>query len=73
MLKDITENDIVLIPFYPEMDRDSDASTNNMTPMLVELHPKNYQANLYMKAGDRITTTSTTVGNTPTPTEETGK
>ena len=41
--------------------------------MLVELHPKNYQATLYMKAGDRITESTTNNGETPTPTEQTGK
>ena len=40
--------------------------------MLVELRPKKYQATLYMKAGDRITTT-TGGGETPNPTEQTGK
>ena len=40
--------------------------------MLVELHPKSYQATLYMKAGDRITQT-TTGGETPDATAETGK
>jgi len=42
--------------------------------MLVELRPKTYPytATLYMKAGDRITTT-TAGGDTPSPVEATGK
>ena len=42
--------------------------------MLVELHAKTHTATLYMKMGDRITTTTTgTGGETPSPTEYTGK
>ena len=40
--------------------------------MLVELRPATYTATLFMKAGDRITTT-TAGGETPNPTELTGK
>ena len=40
--------------------------------MLVELHPKDYHATLYMKAGDRISTT-TAGAETPSPSEITGK
>ena len=60
---------MVLIPFFPET---SAESTFEQTPMLVELRPKTYTATLYMKAGDRITAT-TTGGETPNPTEQTGK
>ena len=69
IIKDITENDIVLIPYYPER---TSASDMQQTPMLVELCYKKLQATLYMKAGDRITQT-TMGGDTPTPTEQTGK
>ena len=42
--------------------------------MLVELIPKTHTATLYMKAGDRITTTTTgTTSATPGATENTGK
>lgn len=58
---------MVLIPFFPET---SAESTFEQTPMLVELRPKTYTATLYMKAGDRITAT-TTGGETPNPTEQT--
>lgn len=68
IIKDITDNDVVLIPFYPEATQQSEFE---QTPMLVELRPKTYTATLYMKVGDRITTT--TGGETPNPTEQTGK
>ena len=71
ILKDIIANEVVLIPFFPEP---SDQSEFQTTPMLVELHAKTHTATLYMKAGDRITTTTTgTGGDTPNPTEYTGK
>ena len=70
IIKDICDNEVVLIPYYPERTSSSDMQN---TPMLVELHPKNYQATLYMKAGDRITESTTNNGETPTPTEQTGK
>lgn len=71
ILLDIQANEVVLIPFYPEA---SDQSEFEQTPMLVELRPKSHTATLYMKAGDRITTTTTgTGGDTPSPTEYTGK
>ena len=43
------------------------------TPMLVELKPRMYAATLYMKSGDRITMTTIGGGETPNPTETTGK
>ena len=71
ILKDIHANEVVLIPFYPEA---SDQSEFEQTPMLVELRPKTHTATLYMKAGDRITTTTNgTAGQTPSPSENTGK
>lgn len=39
--------------------------------MLVELHPKEYSATLYTKAGDNVTVNSSMAGDTPTPTEST--
>ena len=69
IIKDITDNEVVLIPFYPEPTQESEIE---QTPMLVELRPKTFTATLYMKAGDRITTT-TAGGDTPNPTETTGK
>ena len=68
IIKDITDHEVVLIPFFPESTMESEIE---QTPMLVELRPKTYTATLYMKAGDRITTT--TGGETPNPTEATGK
>ena len=70
ILKDITEHEVVLIPFYPTGTVDD--SGIEQTPMLVELRPKEHEATLYMKSGDRITTT-TTGTETPNPTEHTGK
>ena len=39
--------------------------------MLVELHPKDLQATLYMKSGDRITTSTMGGEGTPSPAEKT--
>ena len=71
ILKDIIANEVVLIPFFPEPNDQSEFET---TPMLVELCARTYTATLYNKMGDRITTTTTgTGGETPNPTEYTGK
>ena len=70
IIKDICENEVVLIPYYPE--RTSETNVQ-FTPMLVELRPRTYQATLFTKAGDRITETTSNAGETPTPTEQTGK
>ena len=69
IIRDITDNEVVLIPYYPERKSGSEMQE---TPMLVELRPSSYQATLYMKAGDRITET-TSGGDTPTPIDQTGK
>jgi len=39
IIKDITDNEVVLIPYYPER---TSESAIYQTPMLVELRPKNY-------------------------------
>ena len=57
----------MLIPFYPDPTPEDGVE---QTPMLVELRPANYQATLFTKSGDRITTT-TAGGDTPTPCEMT--
>ena len=67
----MTNHEVVLIPYYPEVAA-ATAGDNLQTPMLVELHPKDYHATLYMKAGDRISTT-TAGAETPSPSEITGK
>ena len=75
ILNDINDHDLVLIPFYPEQSNADESEAGQHTPMLVELKPKIHQATLYMRAGDRITTTTQGSGNdeTPNPTETTGK
>ena len=50
ILKDIIENDVVLIPFYPEP---SDQVQFMTTPMLVELQAKTHSATLYERKRDR--------------------
>ena len=63
----------MLIPFFPSTPSGSVHPDDiEETPMLVELRPGNYQATLYMKNGDRITTT-TGGDDTPSPAEQTGK
>ena len=46
ILKDIAENDVVLIPFYPEVNNPNE-SESSQTAMLVELKPREYTATLY--------------------------
>ena len=72
ILKDITDNEVVLIPFYPEVNNPNE-SEPQQTAMLVELKPSSYQATLYMQAGNRLTQTTLGEGGTPNPTEQTGK
>ena len=70
MVQDVCQHDVVLIPYFPE--RDSATSDLQHTPMLVELRPREYQATLYTKAGDRVTSsTNREDGETPTPVEAT--
>lgn len=81
IIKDIVESDVVLIPYYPERQVPKRKGAMGMTPspdaeetpMLVELKPDQYAATLYMKSGDRITMTTMGGGDTPNPTETTGK
>ena len=69
IISNITEHEVILIPYYPEQTPKSNSA--GLTPMLVELHPKDLQATLYMKSGDRITTSTMGGEGTPTPAEKT--
>ena len=72
ILKDVAEHDVVLIPFYPEVNNPNE-SEQAQTAMLVELKPRHYQATLYTQAGDRMSRTTNGEGGTPNPIEQTGK
>lgn len=67
ILKDVAEHDVVLIPFYPEINNPNE-SDQTQTAMLVELKPRSYQATLYTQAGNRLSQTTNGEG-TPNPTE----
>lgn len=70
MMKDISENEVVLIPFYPEVNNPNE-SEPQQTAMLVELRLESWTATLYTKAGDRLTGSTIGGEGTPNPTEQT--